>query len=211
MTDIEQYAIAYSTQENSLLAKINRETHLEVLKPRMLSGHLQGRLLAMISQLIKPNYILEIGSFTGYSALCLAEGLQKNGELHTIEGNEELETRLKKYFNESNFATQIHLHIGQAQNIITNIDKKWDLVFIDADKENYGLYYEKIFEKINIGGVILADNVWWDGKLIDKNAKDKKTEAIRAFNEKIKNDTRIEKVFLPLRDGLFLIRKIKEQ
>ncbi len=208
--NIEEYALLHTTQGNELLLKINRETHLEVLKPRMLSGHLQGRLLAMISQLIKPNYILEIGSFTGYSALCLAEGLQKEGELHTIEGNEELASRLKKYFQESNYATQIHLHIGQAQNIITNIDKKWDLVFIDADKENYLFYYEKIFPKIKIGGVILADNVWWDGKLIDENAKDKKTNAIRIFNETIKNDTRVEKIFLPLRDGLFLIRKIKE-
>ncbi|TAE51607.1 MAG: O-methyltransferase [Cytophagia bacterium] len=207
---IEQYADLHTTKENNLLSKINRETHLEVLKPRMLSGHLQGRLLAMISQLLQPNFILEIGTFTGYSALCLAEGLQKNGELHTIEGNEELASRLQKYFQESNYATQIYLHIGQAQNIITTIEKKWDLVFIDADKENYALYYDKIFSQIRIGGVILADNVWWDGKLIDEKAKDKKTEALRIFNEKIKNDTRIEKIFLPFRDGLFLMRKIKE-
>lgn len=207
---IEQYADLHTTKENNLLSKINRETYLEVLKPRMLSGHLQGRLLAMISQLLQPNFILEIGTFTGYSALCLAEGLQKNGELHTIEGNEELASRLQKYFQESNYATQIYLHIGQAQNIITTIEKKWDLVFIDADKENYALYYDKIFSQIRIGGVILADNVWWDGKLIDEKAKDKKTEALRIFNEKIKNDTRIEKIFLPFRDGLFLMRKIKE-
>lgn len=207
---IEQYADLHTTKESNLLSKINRETHLEVLKPRMLSGHLQGRLLAMISQLLQPNFILEIGAFTGYSALCLAEGLQKNGELHTIEGNEELASRLQKYFQESNYATQIYLHIGQAQNIITTIEKKWDLVFIDADKENYALYYDKIFSQIRIGGVILADNVWWDGKLIDEKAKDKKTEALRVFNEKIKNDTRIEKIFLPFRDGLFLMRKIKE-
>jgi predicted O-methyltransferase YrrM len=206
--NIEEYANFYTTPENDLLTQINRETHLEVLKPRMLSGHLQGRLLAMISQLLQPQFILEIGTFTGYSALCLAEGLQKNGQLHTIEGNDELAPRIQKYFQKSPFYTQLHLHIGQAQNVIENLDFEWDLVFIDADKENYIFYYEKVLPKVKKNGVILIDNVWWNGKLVDEKVKDKKTEALRKLNQHIKNDVSVEQIFLPLRDGLFWIRKL---
>jgi predicted O-methyltransferase YrrM len=159
-------------------------------------------------EIISPKYIIEVGTFTGYSALCLAEGLQENGELHTIEGNLEFQKRIERYFQESEFSQNIHLHIGQAKEVLPTLNYTWDLAFIDADKENYAFYYDCIIEKMQKGGSILIDNVWWSGKIIDEKQQDKKTKALREFNQKIKEDTRIEQIFLPFRDGLFWVRKL---
>lgn len=206
--DIDRYAEQHSSEESDLLKRINRDTHAKVMMPRMLSGHLQGRFLSMISHMIKPKRILEIGTYTGYSALCLAEGLQKDGTLITIDANEELENRVRGYFMESEYASVIDYRIGDARQLVTELSGSFDLVFIDADKESYSLYYDLIFDKVSIGGVILADNVLWSGKVLDAKP-DKDTRAILAFNEKVKNDTRVEKMLLPLRDGIFIARKIK--
>jgi predicted O-methyltransferase YrrM len=190
-----------------LLAKIDRETHLEVLQPRMLSGHFQGRVLSMLSKLLCPQKILEIGTYTGYSALCLAEGLPPEGQLLTIDINEELETRVRGYFEASEFAAQIEYIIGNAAQIIPTISTNFDLIFIDADKQQYPLYYEQALEKLNSGGFILIDNVLWSGKVIDDSHQDKDSVLLRELNLKISQDPRVEKVLLPIRDGLYLIRK----
>ena len=206
--DIEKYCELHSEAESLLLQKVNRETHLEVLMPRMLSGHLQGRFLAMLSKMIQPNCILEIGTFTGYAALCLAEGLKPNGKLITIDINEELAMRVNQYFAQSDKASQLHYMNGDAQKIIPDLNEKFDLVFIDADKKNYATYYEMVFDKVNPGGYIIADNVLWSGKVIDAGAKnDADTLNMLAYNKMMADDTRVEPLLVPLRDGLMICRK----
>ena len=205
--ELQQYAERHTSPENALLEKINRETHASVLMPRMLSGHLLGRVLAMISRLIRPRAILEIGTFTGYSALCLAEGLTDDGTLITIDKNEELEDRVRNYFKESGMSKRIDYRIGDATQIIPTLEMTFDLVFIDADKENYSNYYDMVIDKLNLKGIILADNVLWSGKVLDENP-DKDTRAIIAFNKKVTDDPRVENVLLPIRDGIMMIRKL---
>lgn len=205
---IEQYAKDFSDDESDLLKELNRETHARILQARMLSGHLQGRFLSFISKIQKPQLILEIGTFTGYSALCLAEGLPPHGKIITIDVNEELEDFTRSFFNRSPYSHQIDYRIADAQEEILKIPAFFDLVFIDADKRNYALYFDLIIEKMNPGGLILVDNVLWSGKIIDEKALDKSTQALRDFNLKCLRDQRVEKVLLPLRDGLYLLRRI---
>lgn len=207
--DLEKYIEAHTEPENKLLYKINRETHTEVLKPRMLSGHLQGRVLSMISHMIKPENILEIGTYTGYSALCMAEGLKDDGKLITIDVNEELADRVKDYFQSSEYSNQIELKIGQALDIIPTLNRNWDMVFIDADKSNYLNYYQLCIEQVRKGGYILVDNVLWSGKVLEKNRKklDKDTESMLKFNEFVHEDNRVQNVLFPIRDGLMILRK----
>ncbi|WP_395802913.1 O-methyltransferase [Daejeonella sp.] len=193
--------------ENDLLKHINRETHLKVSMPRMLSGHYQGRLLSMISKMIAPQRILEIGTFTGYATLCLAEGLQKNGLIYTIDINEELEDMVRVNFKKSDFDPQIKYQIGDAKQIIPTLNETFDLVFIDADKKNNATYYEMIMDSVRSGGLILIDNVLWSGKVLDQEKTDQKTTFINNFNEKVSSDSRVEKLILPVRDGLFIVRK----
>lgn len=205
---IEDYILNHSDSEDPVLAELNRETNLKILRPRMLSGHLQGKILEMISKMIQPQKILEIGTYTGYSAICLAKGLKNNGTLHTIELNDELEQFIRKYFNKAGLENQIKLHIGNALEIIPKIDEPFDLVFIDGDKREYLQYYHSVLEYVKPGGFILADNVLWSGKVIEQESPDDEyTRGIIEFNEWVKNDHRVEKVILPLRDGLTLIRK----
>jgi predicted O-methyltransferase YrrM len=206
---LSQYAEQHTTPENELLKSLNRDTNANVLAPRMLSGHLQGRLLSLFSKMIQPKAILEIGTYTGYAALCLAEGLSKDGVLHTIDINEELETRIQKYFNQSTYANQIKLHIGNALDIIPTIHQKFDLVFIDADKENYSKYYDLLIDRIPSGGIIMADNVLWSGKVIDQEAisNDHDTRELDNFNVKVQSDPRVENVLIPVRDGIMVARK----
>ena len=204
---IDDYAVDHTQPEPELLARLAKETHQKVLQPRMLSGHFQGRLLSMISKIAKPKTILELGTYTGYSALCLAEGLQKDGVLHTIDINEELKDFQKKYFDLSIFKDQIHQHLGNALNIIPNLDIKFDLVFIDADKPNYPDYFELIINKLNPGGIILTDNVLWSGKVIEKiQEDDESTRALVNYNTLVAADSRLETIMLPIRDGLSISR-----
>lgn len=203
--ELQQYAERYTTAENELLKKINRDTHVNVLMPRMLSGHLQGRVLAMISQMIRPKTALEIGTYTGYSALCLAEGLAEGGKLISIDINEELEHKVKQYFE--SFQDKIDYRIGNALDLIPTLDEEFDLVFIDADKRNYANYFDMIIDKLRPGGFILADNVLWSGKVLDEKPDDD-TKAIISFNQKIHDDRRVENVLLPVRDGIMMIRKL---
>jgi len=204
---IDQYAIDHSQKEPELLQELFKETWQKALIPRMISGHFQGRVLAMISKLMQPNNILEIGTYTGYSALCLAEGLQKNGRLHTIDHNEELVDLQHKYFDRSDYKNQIKTYVGDALEIIDGLDEKFDLVFIDADKVNYSNYYFAIIDKMNKGGVILSDNVLWSGKVTENtDPKDLDTIALKAFNELLNTDKRVESVLLPIRDGLMISR-----
>lgn len=205
------YAEAHTTPEPELLRQLNRETHVQVLVPRMLSGHLQGRLLSMISHMVKPRRILEIGAFTGYSALCLAEGLLPDGELHTIEQNPELETRIRRYVAAAGLTERICLHIGDARVVLPTLTQTWDLVFIDADKINNDAYFELVIDQVRPGGFLLIDNVLWGDKVLPAypvKAADKDTHAVRAFNDKMQADPRVENVFLALRDGLLLLRKV---
>ena len=204
---LDNYVVNHSQQEPKLLRELSRETWQKVLNPRMLSGAFQGRVLAMISKLVNPKNILEIGTYTGYSALCLAEGMQADGKLHTIDKNEELEELQYKYFQKSNYKNQIIQHAGNAIEIIPNIDTKFDLVFIDADKSNYVNYFHLIIEKMNKGGVILSDNVLWSGKVIEElNPKDIDTKVLLEYNHLLNTDDRIETVLLPIRDGLTISR-----
>lgn len=206
---LDDYILAHATPEHEHLTKISRETHLEVLNPRMVSGHLQGQILKLICQMIKPSRILEIGTFTGYSAVCFAQGTPANCIIDTIEVDDELETRLLKNFKIAGTADKINLHIGDALEIIKELNHTYDLVFIDGDKREYIAYYNLVFDKVTKGGFILADNVLWDNKVIEPiNKKDTQTQAIVEFNDFVKNDQRVEKAILPLRDGLFLIRKL---
>jgi caffeoyl-CoA O-methyltransferase len=202
---LQRYAEAHTSPESELLKKINRDTHANVLMPRMLSGHLQGRVLSMISQMIRPDRILEIGTYTGYSALCLCEGLSPSGKLITIDINEELEQKVRSHFQSMN--GKIEYRIGNALDIIPALDETFDLVFIDADKSNYGNYFDLVIDKVKPGGFILADNVLWSGKVLNTNP-DADTRSILAFNKKILVDSRIENVLLPIRDGIMIIRKL---
>lgn len=206
---INQYIKNHTEDEPKLLKRLSKETWQKALMPRMLSGHFQGRVLSMISKLIRPKNILEIGTFTGYSALCLGEGIQKDGTIHTIDHNEELIDLQKIYFELSDYKNIIKQHLGEALDIIPTLDEKFDLVFIDADKENYINYFNLILSKMNQGGVILSDNVLWSGKVVEKpNPKDIDTIALIAYNKLLKNDPRIETVILPIRDGLTISRVI---
>lgn len=205
--NIDQYVVKHSQQEPMLLQQLNKETWQKVLNPRMLSGAFQGRILSMISKLIQPKNILEIGTYTGYSALCLAEGMQKSGLLLTIDKNEELESFSRKYFDKSDYKNQIKQMVGNALEIIPTINMKFDLVFIDADKSNYVNYFNLIIDKMNSGGVILSDNVLWSGKIVEKiDPKDLDTNALLFYNNLLNNDNRIETVLLPIRDGLTISR-----
>lgn len=204
---LERYIEQHSQKEPELLVALNRETHQKVLQPRMLSGHFQGRVLSMLSKLIRPEHILEIGTYTGYATLCLCEGMQKNGSVDTIDINEELAFIQKKYFDLSPWKDQITQHISDAMEIIPSLDKKYDLVFIDADKENYLNYYNMIVPKMKIGGIILSDNVLWSGKVLEEpNPKDLSTNILLEYNKKINEDPRVETVLLPIRDGLTVTR-----
>ncbi|MFO7673916.1 MAG: O-methyltransferase [Lutibacter sp.] len=204
---IDDYVVNHSQKEPELLQQLNKETWQKVLNPRMLSGGYQGRILAMISKLIQPKTILEIGTYTGYSALCLVEGLQKNGTLFTIDKNEELEDFAKKYFKQSAHSAQIKQFVGNALDIIPTLNEKFDLVFIDADKSNYTTYFKMIIGKMNSGGVILSDNVLWSGKVVEEiDPNDKDTQALLEYNELLNNDDSIETILLPIRDGLSISR-----
>ncbi|MEY8870470.1 O-methyltransferase [Meridianimaribacter flavus] len=206
---LDDYVVAHSENEPELLQQLTRETYQKILQPRMLSGHYQGRVLSMISKLVNPKNILEIGTYTGYSALCLAEGMQSNGELDTIDINEELVDFQKKYFDKSQYGNQIHQHLGNALEIIPKLNKTFDLVFIDADKPNYVNYFHTIIDKLNVGGIILSDNVLWSGKVIEAlKPDDASTKALLEYNALLKNDPRIETVLLPIRDGLTISRKL---
>jgi predicted O-methyltransferase YrrM len=206
---LETYCEAHTTCESDLLYKLNRETHIKIMNPRMLSGQLQGRFLSMISKMIQPENVLEIGTYTGYSALCLAEGIKPDGELHTIEIDEELEAIITKYFNLSEHKEKLHLHIGNALEIIPVLNKNWDLAFIDGEKTEYLQYYEMVLPLLKKGGFILVDNVLWNGKVTEPVLEhDSETKAIMEFNNYIQNDPRINNVLLPMRDGLLLIEKL---
>lgn len=208
--DLQRYAEDHTSAESELLHKVNRQTHLQVLKPRMLSGHLQGRLLAMFSQMIRPKQVLEVGTYTGYSALCLAEGLQPGGTLHTIDKNDELENRVRGYFADAGLTQSIKYYLGNALDIIPSINATFDIVFLDADKINYPTYYDMVFDKVAPGGYIIADNVLWSGKVLEKYRKklDEDTLAVINFNKKIHEDPRVENILLPVRDGLLVARKL---
>ncbi|MDN5200939.1 O-methyltransferase [Fulvivirgaceae bacterium BMA10] len=207
--EIQQYAEQFTQGESDLLKKINRNTHAEILFPRMLSGHLQGRLLAMLSNMIRPKCVLEIGTYTGYSAICLAEGLAENGKLITIDINEELENVAKNYFKEAGLENTIDQIVGDALEIIPDLNEEFDLVFLDADKENYVNYFDLILNKVKKNGFIIADNVVWSGKVMKKPKKgDRATLGIIEFNEKVHADNRVENVLLPVRDGLMILRKL---
>ena len=205
--DLERYAEQHSQQEPPLLAALVRETHLRVLQPRMLSGHLQGRLLSVLSKLLAPSYIVEIGTFTGYATLCLAEGLAPLGRLHTIEANEEYEDIQNKYFGQSPYREQIVQHFAPALEVLPTLPDAIDLVFIDADKKNYLNYLEAVLPKMRVGGVILSDNVLWSGRVVEPvKDNDKHTQVLMAYNERLATDPRLETVLLPIRDGLTLSR-----
>lgn len=205
---LDDYVCAHTENEPELLYDLNRQTHVGVLQPRMLSGHFQGRVLSMISNMIQPKRILEIGTYTGYSALCLAEGMQKDGELITIDRNEELEDFVNSYVERSNYDGQIKCIIGDAMKVIPGIEGEFDLVFIDADKTNYLNYYHLIIDRVPSGGYILIDNVLWSGKVLEPTAEgDLDTEVLKDLNSAIHEDERVQEVLLPIRDGLFLLRK----
>ena len=208
--DIMTYAINHTQDESNLLKALNKETHQKILQSRMISGHFQGRVLSFISQLIRPETILEIGTYTGYATLCLAEGLTKNGKIHTIEINEELIDFQKKYFDKSKFKNQIFTHIGDAIDIIPKLKLKYDLIFLDADKANYPNYMEMVVPKLKRGGVLVADNVLWNGKVLDYQQKryDIETKGIKLFSELVKKNSSLQTLLLPIRDGLMMCRKI---
>ncbi len=204
----QDYISKNSTDEPELLKELTRETYLKAINPRMISGHIQGLLLSIISKTIKPKAILELGTYTGYSAICLAQGLAENGILHTIEKNDEIIRFPETYFKKANLSNKIKIHIGNALEIIPTLTINFDLIFLDADKKNYSKYFDLCINKLNPGGIILADNVLWNGKVLDPEAySEPDTSAIMTFNEKVKTDSRVETVMLPLRDGLTIIRK----
>ena len=205
---LDDYVVRHSQKEPELLQQLTRETYQKILQPIMLSGPYQGRVLSMISKLINPKSILELGTFTGYSTLCLAEGLQANGEIHTIDVNEELVDFQRKYFDKSDYGHQIIQHLGNALEVIPKLDKTFDLVFIDADKPNYVNYFNLIIDKLNTGGVILSDNVLWHGKVIEKlDPKDHSTKAVLEYNKILNEDERVESIILPIRDGLTISKR----
>ena len=205
--DLEDYIALHSQKEPELLAQLNKETYQKILLPRMLSGHFQGRVLSLLSKLIRPKNILEIGTYTGYATLCLCEGMQENGKVHTIDIKEELVDFQRKYFDKSPWGTQIVQHLGEAVNIIPTLETTFDLVFIDADKENYLNYYELIVPKMNKGGIILSDNVLWSGKVVEPLQNgDESTRVLLEYNKRLYEDPRVETVLLPIRDGLTVSR-----
>lgn len=206
--EIENYVAQHSEKEPQLLNELNHTTWEKILTPRMLSGHIQGRVLSMLSHMVNPKTVLEIGTYTGYSALCFAEGLKDGGKIHTIDINEELETLVNSYIEKANLRDTITNHIGNAMDIIPNLNETFDLVFIDADKTNYSNYYDLVFDKVNSGGYIIADNVLWSGKIVnDKKTLDPDTLALIEYSEKIQNDDRVQNVLFPVRDGLMIARK----
>lgn len=207
--DIEAYCEQHTTPESDLLYRLNRQTHLETINPRMLSGQLQGNFLTFIAKMLRPKHVLEIGTFTGYSALCLAEGLTEDGELHTIENNIEFEDRIREYVGQSPLCDRIILHIGDAKSVIPSLDYSWDLAFIDAEKEDYQDYYDLILPRVRKGGFLLVDNTLWNGKVTQQVAhNDRDTQAILAFNDFVQNDTRVRNLLLPFRDGIMMIEKL---
>lgn len=205
--EIENYSAAFSAEEDEVLKELNRETHLKILLPQMLSGHIQGNFLKMMSFMMQPKRILEIGTFTGYSAICFAQGLQKDGVLYTIDINAELEDMCRRYFEKAGLTNKIDYRIGNALDIIPTINDELDLVFIDADKVNYANYYDLVFDKVKKGGFIIADNVLWSGK-VTQEKQDKDTTALHNFNQKINDDIRVENYLVPIRDGLMVARKL---
>ena len=206
--EIEKYILEHIEPEDTVLRELDRETHLNVMGARMLSGHLEGQLLTMFAKMINPGRILELGTFTGYSAICLAKGLQENGKLFTIESNDELKDFARKYFIKSGLEHKITQITGSAKEIIPTLPETFDLVYIDADKREYADYFNLVFDKLRRGGFVIADNTIWGGKVLEHTVlNDKQTQGIIAFNEMVKNDSRVEKVILPLRDGLTIIRK----
>ena len=208
--DIMEYAESHTQKESQLLKSLFKETHQKILQPRMLSGHLQGRFLSLLSKLKQPHTILEIGTFTGYSSLCLAEGLEKGGTLHTIEIDEELLAIQKKYFKKSIYNNQIKTHLGDAKKIIPALEINFDMVFMDADKANYCNYLDLVLPKLNPGSLIIADNVLWSGKILKKDVSknDRETSALKEFNRRVKSEKRFESLLVPIRDGLMVCRKI---
>lgn len=205
--ELENYAAQHTEDEPLLLQELNKRTHLNVLQPRMISGHFQGRFLSLLSKMVQPRTILEIGTYTGYATLCLAEGLQPDGVLHTIDIKEELTDLQREFFDRSGYGSQIVQHLGKAADIIPSLNTTFDLVFIDADKQNYAHYFDLVIEKMNRGGIILSDNVLWSGKVVEEvKHNDKHTQALMAYNQKIKDDPRVETVLLPIRDGITLSR-----
>ncbi len=202
---LEAYITDHSEAEPELLQELTRETHLKVLMPRMITGHYQGRVLSLISRLVRPGHILEIGTYTGYSALCLAEGLQHGGVLHTIDKNDELTEMQRRYFNRSPFGKQIVQHTGMALEVLSSLEERFDLVFIDADKSEYPAYYEKVLPMVRPGGLLLFDNVLWSGKVLGPaGPKDHATRILKEFNAALREDPRVRTVMLPVRDGLTL-------
>jgi caffeoyl-CoA O-methyltransferase len=206
--ELDKYCCDHTSQESLLLAKLNRDTHVRILQPRMLSGHFQGRVLSMLSKMLQPKSILEIGTYTGYSALCLAEGLQADGKLITLDVNAQLEDFVREYLAESPLGEKIDYRIANAMEVIPAMEETFDLVFIDADKQNYINYYHMVIDKVRPGGVILADNVLWSGKVVQTEGKiDKDTALLQEFNRLIQEDDRVENVLLPIRDGIMIARK----
>jgi predicted O-methyltransferase YrrM len=203
---LQQYIDDHSMEESDLLKALDRETHQKVLQPRMLSGLYQGRLLALLAKMIGPKKILEVGTYTGYATLCMAEGLTTGGSIDTIDHNEELADMQRRYFDQSPYGSQIVQHLGEAKDILTNLSGPYDLVFLDADKENYPHYFDLIINKLETGGILLSDNVLWSGKVLEK-ATDEATSALQEYNHKINTDVRVETVVLPIRDGLTITRK----
>ncbi|HXH18372.1 MAG TPA: O-methyltransferase [Chitinophagales bacterium] len=203
---IIRYCEAFSKPEEKVLAELERETWLKAMYPQMLSGHLQGKFLSMVSAMIQPEAVLELGTFTGYSAICLAAGLREGGVLHTIEADEELEELIRKYIRKSGMEKKIVLHIGKAETLIPKLNRQFDLVFIDADKTAYPEYYKLVFSKVKKGGYILADNALWSGKVLEEK-KDEETRGIHKFNRMVTDDKRVDNVLLPLRDGVMMVRK----
>lgn len=204
----DEYILSHIDEEGALLSALNRDAHVNLLRPRMLSGHLQGRVLKMFCRMMRPRRVLEIGTYTGYATLCMAEGLEDDALIHTVEINDEMEDFIMKYLSRSPHKDKIRLHIGDVMDILPELDETFDLVFIDADKRLYSDYYDLVFPKVRKGGLILADNTLWDGKVLaEPHPSDKQTAGILRFNNKIKDDARVEKVILPLRDGLTMIWK----
>ncbi len=208
--DLQQYLESHTRDEGDVLKALERETYLKVLMPTMVSGHVQGQTLRMLSRMINPKYILEIGTFTGYSGICLSDGLQAGGKLITLDINEELESMVRGYFKKAGVESKIDYMIGNAVDIIPKLNYTFDLVFIDADKENYSRYYDLVWPKLKPGGYIIADNVLWSGKVVIPKP-DKDTRAIMAFNDKVQADTRVDNVMIPQRDGIMVIRKKEDQ
>lgn len=206
---IENYAAAFSTPEDDVLADLNRETHLKVLMPQMLSGHLQGNFLRMITTMVRPQRVLEVGTFTGYAAICMARGLADDGVLHTIDVNDELRPMVEEYVERAGLTDRIVLHSGDARTIIPALEERFDLVFIDADKVNYAAYYDMVFPKVPVGGFIIADNVLWSGK-VTHDDHDRDTAALHAYNEKVRDDARVAHDLVPIRDGLMVARKLRD-